>query len=251
VTDTSGGAWFPAGVLPKWDYHQRPFFHGHDLTLVVPAETLDVVCTRGLEFERAERVVLPAAGESVAVGCDPARLFDPAAEGWYGGDLHVHMNYSGDLICTPADAARMQRGEGLHLVNLVAANNLTSLVYDREMLEQYGGAQLPWSSGDGVAQMGVEYRNDLLGHVHALGPSAPPSRYFTGHDRSDHPEDWPPNKAGCDELRALGATIGYCLRRSPPFPTTGRLGGSSAIRARSRRASWWRTRLLAWSTRWI
>ena len=28
------------------------------------------------------------------------------------------MNYSGDLVCTPGDAARMQLGEGLHLMNL-------------------------------------------------------------------------------------------------------------------------------------
>jgi len=47
VTDNAGGAWFPAGVLPKWDYHHRPFFHGHDLSLDVPAEALRVVCTPG------------------------------------------------------------------------------------------------------------------------------------------------------------------------------------------------------------
>ena len=57
VTDNTGGAWFPAGVLAKWDYHNRPFFHGHDLSLTVPAEPLHVVCTRGLEYERAERAV--------------------------------------------------------------------------------------------------------------------------------------------------------------------------------------------------
>src|SRR5207244_6577947 len=28
VTDASGGAWFPDGVLAKWDFHHRPFFHG-------------------------------------------------------------------------------------------------------------------------------------------------------------------------------------------------------------------------------
>ena len=38
VTDASGGAWFPAGMLAKWDVHHRPFVHGHDLTLAVPAE---------------------------------------------------------------------------------------------------------------------------------------------------------------------------------------------------------------------
>src|SRR5690242_13082032 len=154
VTGNTGGAWFPAGVLPKWDYHHRPFFHGHDLSLTVPAEPLQVVCTRGLEYERSERLVSPVAGGSLTVECDPVRLFDPGGGGWYGGDLHVHMNYSGDLVCTPADAARMQLGEGLHLVNLVAANCLTSLVFDRDMLEQFCGADLPWSSSQVVAGWG-------------------------------------------------------------------------------------------------
>jgi hypothetical protein len=208
-------------VPAKWDAHHRPFFHGHDVTIPVPAESLHVVCARGLEFERTELDVLPAAGETRVVKCDPQRLFDPAAEGWYGGDLHVHMNYSGDLICTPTDAARMQLGEGLHLANLVAGNLQTSLVYDREMLERFPGADLPWSTGDAIARMGVEYRNDLLGHVHALGPSGPPTRYYAGHERSDNPEDWPPNRAACEELRGLGATVGYAHPSLEEFPEDG------------------------------
>jgi hypothetical protein len=218
VTDASGGAWFPDGVLAKWDAHHRPFFHGHDVTLSVPAEPLRVVCAQGLEFERTEVEVLPAAGATRVVECDPKRLFDPAADGWYGGDLHVHLNYSGDLVCAPQDAARMQRGEGLHLLNLVAGNSQTSLIYDRELLEASAGADLPWSDGDAVARMGVEYRNDLLGHVHALGPSAPPTRYQTGHVRSDHPVDWPPNAVACQELRGLGAVVGYAHPAFSAFP---------------------------------
>jgi len=200
VTDDSGGAWFPEGVPAKWDVHHRPFFHAREVTLAVPAGSLHVACTRGIGYDRTERDVRPTAGDTVAVECDPPRLFDPAADGWYGGDLHVHMNYSGDLVCTPADAARMQHGEGLHLANLVAGNLGTSLVYDREMLEHLAGVDLPWSGDETVARMGLEYRNDLLGHVHALGPSGPPTRYYAGHERSDHPEDWPPNKVACEEM---------------------------------------------------
>ncbi|MDQ3791651.1 MAG: CehA/McbA family metallohydrolase [Actinomycetota bacterium] len=218
VTDSSGGAWFPEGALAKWDVHHRPFFHGHDVTVAVPAESLHVVCARGLEFGRTEFDVLPSAGETRIVECDPPRLFDPTAEGWYGGDVHVHMNYSGDLVCAPSEAARMQLGEGLHLVNLVAANFSTSLVYDRDMLKQFAGADLPWSTDDAVARVGVEYRNDLLGHVHALGPSGPPTRYYAGHEQSDHPEDWPPNKVACEEMRVLGATVGYPHPAFTAFP---------------------------------
>jgi len=137
------------------------------------------------------------------------------------GDLHIYMNYRGDLVCTPADAARMQLGEGLHLANYVAANALTSLVHDRAMLEQFAGIDLPWTSENTAARMGVEYRNDLLGHVHALDPGAPPACYYSGHDRSDHVVDWPPNTVACAEWRELGATVGYCRADVP------RNGGSS------------------------
>jgi hypothetical protein len=218
VTDAAGGAWFPDDIPAKWDVHHRPFFHGRDVTLAVPAGPLHVVCARGLEFGRVEVDVSPAPGDTAHVPADPQRLFDPAADGWYGGDLHVHLNYSGDLVCTLADAARMQRGEGLHLLNLVAGNLSTSTVYDRELLEQTAGTDLPWSGGDTVARAGVEYRNDLLGHVHGLGPSAPPTRYYAGHERSDAPEDWPPNAVACAELRSLGATVGYPHPAFSPFP---------------------------------
>jgi hypothetical protein len=227
VTDATGGAWFPDGVLRKWDVRGRPYFHAEDVTLTVPATALTVTCARGLEFAVVERTI---AGDTL-VEIEPPRRFDPAADGWYGGDLHIHMNYSGDLVCTPADVARMQRGEGLHLANVLAGNLQTSLVYDRELLEGFAGVDLPWSDGDIVARAGVEYRNDLLGHVHALGPDAPPGRYYAGHERSDHPEDWPPNQAACAELRALSATVGY---PHPVFAPFGDDGAADAFFANPR-----------------
>ncbi|HXW80093.1 MAG TPA: CehA/McbA family metallohydrolase, partial [Acidimicrobiales bacterium] len=211
VTDTTGGAWFPDGSLEKWDFHHRPFFHAAETELDVPAGTeLHVSATRGMEYRTARAQVTLGPGSVSVVNLEPERRLDPAGTGWYGGDLHVHMNYSGDLVCQPSQAALMQLGEGLHLMNLVAANATGTRVFDREALEEWAGHDLPWSSGSSVARMGVEYRNDLLGHVHALGPSRPPSVYHTGHRGSDHDEDWPPNSVACRQLRAGGAALGYC-----------------------------------------
>jgi hypothetical protein len=209
VTDDRGGAWFPEGRLRKWDFHGRPMFHGNDLILEVPAVPLTITCVRGIEFDTAATTITPISGVTTEVELEPARLYDPAARGWYGGDLHVHMNYSGDLVCSPHDAACMQLGEGLHLMNLVAGNIGHTRVYDREAFESSVGRDLPWSTAERVARFGVEYRNDLLGHFHGLGLEDRPARYFTGHRQSDHPFDWPANAAACEEFRRLGATVGY------------------------------------------
>jgi hypothetical protein len=209
VVDDRGGAWFPDGRPPKWDAHDRPLFHGNDLELEVPAVPLTVTCTRGMEFATAETALTPRAGATAEVELEPARLYETAARGWYGGDLHVHMNYSGDQVCGPDDAARMQLGEGLHLMSLVAGNIGRTRVYDREAFEATVGHDLPWTTGDRVARFGVEYRNDLLGHFHGLGPTGRPARYHSGHDGSDEPYDWPANADACQELRGLGAAVGY------------------------------------------
>jgi hypothetical protein len=209
VVDDRGRAWFPEGRPPRWDAHDRPFFHGNHLELEVPAVPLTAVCARGTEFAPAQATLTPAAGTTARVELEPARLYDPAARGWYGGDLHVHMNYSGDLVCGPDDAARMQLGEGLHLMSLVAGNIGRTRVYDREAFEATVGDDLPWTGADRVARFSVEFRNDLLGHFHGLGLRGRPARYHSGHDGSDEPFDWPANAVACQEFRRLGAAVGY------------------------------------------
>ncbi|MGW3954468.1 hypothetical protein ACWEKM_26845, partial [Streptomyces sp. NPDC004752] len=95
VWDERGGAWFPDGVLRKYDYHGRPFFHGNDLTVEVPIGRTVVEIGRGGEFLPSQVEIDVVAGAEEAVELSPVRLYDAAARGWYGGDLHVHMNYSG------------------------------------------------------------------------------------------------------------------------------------------------------------
>ena len=66
--------------------------------------------------------------------------------------------------------------------------------------------------------------------MHALGPDAPPSRYYAGHERSNLPEE-PPNHAACAELRGLSATVGY---PHPVFAPFGEDGSTEAFFANPR-----------------
>ncbi len=209
VVDEAGQAHFPDGALQKWDVHGRGFFHARSEALTVPDGRVTVRVSRGGEFRSVVRDLELAPGSAPRLEVEPRRWIDPSADGWYSADLHVHMNYGGAEVCTPEQAARMQLGEGLHLMNLVAGNRTTALVYDREAFESSAGRDL-WSTDGALARMGVEFRNDLLGHVHATGLEAAPGRYSTGHAGSDDPEDWPPNLAALEEFRSLGAIVGYC-----------------------------------------
>ncbi|GAA3139104.1 hypothetical protein GCM10010466_32810 [Planomonospora alba] len=205
-----GQGWYPAGAPHRRDAHVRPYFHGDDLVLDVPAEPLTVRVARGMEYGTAEAAVTPVPGRETVVDLVPERLYDAAARGWYGGDMHVHLNWAGDMVGTPGLAAAMQHGEDLHVLNLVAGNVSSARVYDAEALEHWAGRDLPWSDATHLARIGVEYRNDLLGHFFAFTPAAPPSRFHTGFLGT---ADWPPNSAACEELRGLGAVTGY----SHPF----------------------------------
>ncbi|GAA3022124.1 CehA/McbA family metallohydrolase [Streptosporangium longisporum] len=212
-----GQGWYPEGAPDRHDYHVMPYFHGDDLVLDVPAEPLTVRVSRGMEYASAEAVVTPAPGEETLVELAPERLYDAAARGWYGGDMHVHLNWAGDMVGTPGLAGVMQHGEDLHVLNLVAGNVSSERVYDSEALEHWAGRDLPWSDASHVARIGVEYRNDLLGHLYAFGVSAPPSRFHTGFLGT---ADWPPNSVACEELRALGAVTGYSHPFHAPFAET-------------------------------
>ncbi|MFI0348828.1 CehA/McbA family metallohydrolase [Actinomadura sp. 9N407] len=208
VTGEDGQGWYPAGAPHRLDAHRRPYFHGDDLVLDVPAEPLTVRVTRGMEYATEERRITPGPGTVLELA--PERLYDAASRGWYGGDMHVHMNWTGDTVGTPAHAATVQHGEDLHVLNLVAGNVASERVYDREALEHWAGQDLAWSDATHIARLGVEYRNDLLGHLYAFGVQRPPRRYHTGFLGT---ADWPPNGQGCAELRELGAVLGY----SHPF----------------------------------
>ncbi|MFI7612788.1 CehA/McbA family metallohydrolase [Nonomuraea terrae] len=210
VVDADGGGWFPPGTPGRHDYHGRPYFHGDDLVLEVPCVPLSVTAARGMEYGEATLELLPGPGAEHRVELTPRRLYDAAARGWYGGDMHAHLNWAGDVVAAPADAAAAQHGEDLHVLNLVAGNVSGRRVYDREALEHWSDEDLPWSDATHVARMGVEYRNDLLGHVYAFAPRSAPGRYHTGFDGD---ADWPPNADGLRELRGLGALVGY----SHPF----------------------------------
>jgi hypothetical protein len=234
VWSEDGQGWYPPGAPPRRDFAGLPYFHGDDVALEVPAgEPLTVRVARGMEYDVIQMMVTAAAAGETVVELTPERLYDAAAKGWYGGDLHVHLNFVGDVVATPAMAAAMQHGEDLHVLNLLAANVSGERIFDREALEHWAGRDLPWSNATHIARMGMEYRNDLLGHLHAFGLTAPPSRYKSGCAGGP---DWPPNSVACRELRSLGGIVGYAHTFMGPIESPAQIIGTGRPQCSARTA---------------
>src|SRR3712207_9094642 len=62
-------------------------------TVAVPAGRVTVEVWRGPEYGVARREFEARAGEVTPIRVALTRLVDLAVRGWWGGDLHVHMNY--------------------------------------------------------------------------------------------------------------------------------------------------------------
>ncbi len=96
-------------------------------------------------------------------------LVDMAAQGWYSGSTHTHMNYGGNLRNTLENMMMMSRAEDQDVVNVLVANK------DNRILDwQYfvkGGGEHSISKADPNLKVivGEEYRPPFWGHVFFIG----------------------------------------------------------------------------------
>jgi len=120
---------------------------------------VDAAC--GFEYEpvRARLTVAPGQRE---VRVPLRRLRDMNAAGWYSGDTHVHF-------LSTAGSQLEARGEGLNVVNLLAAqwgNMFTDV-------EQLSDRTIVSADGRTVTHVGQENRQHFLGHLNLLGLTDP------------------------------------------------------------------------------
>ncbi|MGI5272756.1 CehA/McbA family metallohydrolase [Nonomuraea sp. CA-218870] len=194
VRTRDGRGWCPPGTVPAHDLDGLPYFHGDDLVLAVPGEPVTVRAARGPEHASVETTLLPGPGETL-VELAPPRLYDAAARGWYGADLHVPLNRPPEWV------AAAQHGEDLHVVNLAAR--------DGEWPDHWAGRDLPWSDGTHVARV------DLVHQVRGLGA-------------------WPLSPEALRAVRDRGALATYANPCAGPAETADQLmsGGDAGVDAR-------------------
>ena len=142
------------------------YFHtaGND-TVTVPVGRTIVEVWHGPEYRTTRREVTVSAGETRTVRISLSRLSNLPRMGWWGGDLHVHMNYGGAYRNTPSHLALQARAEGLHVVENLVVNKeqrIPDIAYWRPDPD-------PLSTRDFVLAYGQEFHTGFWGHAGLLG----------------------------------------------------------------------------------
>ncbi len=205
VTDAVGET-HPAGVHARRDVHGGVFFHADGSCEVRVSGSATVRVVRGIEYETFEQMIAVPADREIETEVRLRRWSHMAADGWYCGDVHVHLHYGGEYLLGPADASLAQRGEDLNFMNMMVANQGSGWVHDADL---FTGRAHELSDGGHLLQWGEEYRNDFLGHMcmYGIGELVPP--IYSGFPLSEHPDDLPANAIAAAHAHTVGGTLGY------------------------------------------
>jgi hypothetical protein len=205
LRDDAGEAW-PRAAAIRRDRHGAAWFHADGAFSARVSGRARVRIVRGIEYEAAEIEINVPADGTVEVEAPLRRWSHMAADGWYSGDVHVHLHYGGEYELTPADASLAQRAEDVHLLNMMVANQGGGWVHDREHFE---GQPHALSDDEHILRWGEEYRNDLLGHMCMVGIGELVPPIYSGFPGSKHRHDVPANATAAAHCHSIGGTLSY------------------------------------------
>lgn len=183
------------------------YFHTSGSSITpVPSVPLTVEVSRGPEYRVFRKRVTVPTDSITTLRVVLERLADLPAEGWFSGDLHVHMNYGGTYRNDPPHLAAQARAEDAHVVeNLIV--NKEGRIPD---IGYFTGAPDSGSTTSTIIAHDQEYHTSFWGHAGLLGlrhnvilPG------YAAYPNTAAASLSPTNAAVFDLARAQGAITGY------------------------------------------
>jgi hypothetical protein len=228
VTDAAGRFHAPARAWThraEFDRNEQPFearyFHttGDD-RIEVPAGAVQIEAMKGPARVPQRRSIHVAPGETAEVSVAlPARPWpDVPGRRWVSADVHVHMNYGGHYLNTPAHLLLQAQAEDLDIVENLIVNKeqrIPDIAYSGRGVD-------PASTAATLVVHGQEFHTSYWGHLGLLGPTGGillPG--YAGYPNTAAASLFPSNADVADLAHAQGALVGYVHPfEEPPQPLT-------------------------------
>jgi Tol biopolymer transport system component len=193
---------------------EYPYFHSTgSAELTVPAGPLHIEVWRGPEYRVFRADVDVPSGTRVTQRVTLQRVANLPAQGWWSGDVHVHMNYGGAYRNTPQHLAFQARAEDLHVVENLIVNKeqrIPDITYFRTDAD-------PVSTSSLLLMHAQEFHTSVWGHTGLLGLQ---DHYllpeYAGYPNTAAASLGLTNAVVADLAHAQGALFGYVH----PFETT-------------------------------
>jgi len=215
VTDAAGRGYAPDDALwhadDGFDRSERPFeyqyFHAQgSAEVVLPVGQAEVEVLRGTEIRPVRRSVQIGSGTPSDLEVSLERIADLASEGWWSGDLHVHMNYTGTYRMDSDRLAFQASAEDLRVVE--------DLIVNKEQripdISDFTGRPNAFLDGKVVIDHSQEFHTSIWGHLGLLGlrdhillPG------YAGYANTAAASLYPPNALVIDLAHAQGGVVGY------------------------------------------
>jgi TolB protein len=185
------------------------YFHVNGAAeLAVPAGSISVTVSRGLESQIEKRTVPSGAGRSTPLTIQLRPLALPAdwRAKWLSGDVHLHMNYGGLYRNTPAGLVKQADAEDLD----VAFNLIVNKEQRIPDIGYFSTAPDKASTPSVLLSHGQEVHTSYWGHMGLLGlrdhfllPD------YVGYANTAFASLVPTNATIADLAHAQGALVGY------------------------------------------
>ncbi len=215
VTTAEGRGYAPDDVWrhadEAFDRSERqfeyPYFHSSGTAeLTVPAGTVHVEVWRGPEYRVFRADMNVPTGVRVTQRVTLQRVASLPAQGWWSGDVHVHMNYGGAYRNTPPHLAFQARAEDLHVVENLIVNKeqrIPDIAYFRTDAD-------PVSTPTFLLRHAQEFHTSVWGHMGLLGLT---SHYllpeYAGYPNTAAASLALTNATVADLAHSQGALVGY------------------------------------------
>jgi hypothetical protein len=190
----------------------------------VPAGAYTLRAWHGPEFRPVSVSFTVEPGKPVEQIVKLYRYANPAAQGWYSGENHIHANYGyGEWYNSPPTMLEQCAGEDLRVCNFMVANSDGDGIFDREF---FRGQPDRLSNGETILYWNQEFRSTIWGHMTLVNLRQLVEPIMTGFKDTTNPWDVPTNSDIADRAHWQPAHVNYThIAFNPEDPYDGAYSG--------------------------